>query len=678
MSLGTLSIDIEARLARLEQGLDQAARANKRAADDVAARWAAAGTAIGTAFGALASVAVVQQFASMVKATVDGVDALNDFADATGTSVENASALEDIARRTGASLETVEGVLVKFNAVLKEAKPGNGADAALKAIGVSAEELRRLDPAEALKVAADALARFADDGNKARLIQELFGKSVREAAPFLKDLAEAGKLNATVTSEQAAEAERFNKALAALAKNTEDAKRSLLGSLVPAINEAITRYKAARETFGLGALFTAPFDSDKRIENAVEGYQKFRKEVEASQAAVDRYAAQSKAQGGFLNFFDRQGLERAKAATAEAQKYLDFYSRILGLQNNAGGGRGSVAPGAADKPSLPGMVDPQKAAPVSEVQKYIEKLMEATVSTADLTEAEKLRFELLGKLSGATAQERELLENLARGVDALKDKSKDLGFNADSWERDLQAMEDMRLGIDGLIAGTDTSKLQRIQEQIAALSARLNDPAYAGKRTAIAEAIDNLRQEADKLITPLEKAADELQVFADQAARNIQSALGDTLYDTFKGSTDKILDRWVDLLLRMIAEAKAADLAKALVGGDNEFGRWLGNLLGIGGKGSTGTGGATDVPAGVVSTKAVGVGTAKASTQLSVQVVNNAGAAVSTEMSDDGTSLRVVIDQAVSEVERRIVSGGSTRKAIQTAFGVKPALARRG
>lgn len=675
MSLGTLSIDIEARLARLEQGLDQAARANKRAADDVAARWSAAGTAIGTAFGALASVAVVQQFGSMVKATVDGVDALNDFADATGTSVENASALEDIARRTGASLETVEGVLVKFNSVLKEAKPGNGADAALKAIGVSAEELRRLDPAEALKVAADALAGFADNGQKARLVQELFGKSVREAAPFLKDLADAGALNATVTTEQAAQAERFNKALAALAKNTEDAKRGILGDLVPAINEMVTRYKAAREVFGFGPV--AIFDQKLLPENALTAFQQYRKEVEDTQAAVARYEAQSKAQGGFLNFFDRQGLERAKAANEEAKKYLDFYTKVLGLQNNAGGGRGSVVPGAGDKPSLPDLPEPKKPEQLSEVQKYIDKLMEATTSTAELSEAEKLRFEFLGKLSGATAQERELLESLADGLDKLKAKTKLMGPSDDEL---FAGAEGLRKQIEGLVSDTDTARIGQIAQQIETLKKALNDPAYAALQPAIIEKLAALGEEAKKMSGVLQETEDALKVFADQAARNIQSALGDTLYDTFKGSTDKILDRWIDLLIRMVAEAKAAEIAKGLLGSDNAFGNWLGRALGIG-SGAGGGGGAgagADVPAGVVSTKAVGVGASKASTQLSVQVVNNAGAAVSTQMSDDGTSLRVVIDQAVSEVERRIVSGGSTRKAIQSAFGVKPALARRG
>ena len=54
-----------------------------------------------------------------------------------------------------------------------------------------------------------ALAGFADDGNKARLTQELFGKSLAEVAPLLKDLSTQGTLNAKVTKEQADAAEQF-------------------------------------------------------------------------------------------------------------------------------------------------------------------------------------------------------------------------------------------------------------------------------------------------------------------------------------------------------------------------------------------------------------------------------------------------------------------------------------
>jgi predicted membrane-bound mannosyltransferase len=155
----------------------------------------------------------VGAFVTLTKSVIDGVDALNDLKDATGASIENISALEDVARRSGASMATVSTALVKLNQALSAAKPGSDTEAAIKAIGLSVKDLKALDPAEAFQRIAIGLNGFADDANKARLTQELFGKSLKEVAPLLKDLAEKGTLNATVTTAQAEAAEKFNKEL---------------------------------------------------------------------------------------------------------------------------------------------------------------------------------------------------------------------------------------------------------------------------------------------------------------------------------------------------------------------------------------------------------------------------------------------------------------------------------
>lgn len=180
---------------------------------------------------------------AFVRNVADGVDKLNDLSDATGASIENLSGLEDMARRTGTGMDTVGSALVKLNQVLGAASPGSETEKTLAAIGLSAKDLKDADPAQALQTVAKALAGYADDGNKARLVQELFGKSVREVAPLLKDLAEAGQLNAKVTSAQAAEVDRFNKGIAQLQGNVVDLSRSLALPLVEAINKVTEAFR---------------------------------------------------------------------------------------------------------------------------------------------------------------------------------------------------------------------------------------------------------------------------------------------------------------------------------------------------------------------------------------------------------------------------------------------------
>jgi hypothetical protein len=72
-----------------------------------------------------------------------------------------------------------------------------------------------------------------------------------------------------------------------------------------------------------------------------------------------------------------------------------------------------------------------------------------------------------------------------------------------------------------------------------------------------------------------------MSTFADQAQRNIQDALGDTIVDALGGDFDDIGKRWGDLLKRMVAEAIAADIGNAIFkkGGGSSGGSQLGALF---------------------------------------------------------------------------------------------------
>lgn len=207
------------------------------------------------ATGALTALGVAGAKAfDFVKTQASAIDAFNDLSDATGASIENVSALDRVARQTGATFGTAESVLLKFNTALKNAKPNTEAEAALKALNVNIAELKSLDPAEALRQTAVAFAGFENDANKARAMQVLFGKSVKEVAPFLNDLAEQSSLVGTANAAAAAQAETFNKQLAALKANSEDTARSIVTSLLPALNQFLKNYNDIKAQGGFGLI----------------------------------------------------------------------------------------------------------------------------------------------------------------------------------------------------------------------------------------------------------------------------------------------------------------------------------------------------------------------------------------------------------------------------------------
>lgn len=200
-----------------------------------------ASRAVGTL--TLGTVAGVGGLGLAIKTLADDLDALNDASDAVGDTVENLSALEDVARRNGETLDLVVTAASKLNKTLGEGDENSKVGQALKAIGLSAKELRDVSPTEALQRIAVALQGYENDGNRARIVTELFGKSSRQVSAFLNDLASAGQLNAKVTREQAAEAERFNKELFALQATGTELARTLGGPLISGFNEFVGAVK---------------------------------------------------------------------------------------------------------------------------------------------------------------------------------------------------------------------------------------------------------------------------------------------------------------------------------------------------------------------------------------------------------------------------------------------------
>lgn len=77
------------------------------------------------------------------------------------------------------------------------------------------------------------------------------------------------------------------------------------------------------------------------------------------------------------------------------------------------------------------------------------------------------------------------------------------------------------------------------------------------------------------------KAGSEVDLFGKKLAENIQDTLGDGLYEAMTGNFKKIGNDFGHMLLRMVAQAQAADLARAIFGADPKgglSGGWLGKL----------------------------------------------------------------------------------------------------
>lgn len=455
--------------------------------------------------GALAAIGVgisVGAFVSMTKQIVAGLDAMNDLKDATGATIENISALEDVARRTGSSFETVSTALTKLNKGLSAAKPGSDTEAAIKAIGLSVKDLKALDPAEAFRQVAVGLSGFADDANKARLVQELFGKSLKEVAPLLKDLGESGRLVATVTTEQAEAAEQLAKQFASLEKNALDLGRSLVSQLIPSLNALGIEMAAAKKTSlgfwdGVAAQFTQnPFKSvsenaavyrDQLVKLKAAKDEFGKSGGEDYTASIDKDIATAERRLAYYNEIQRQSIQYNTSDQSAAE------DARLGVR-----GRGSVGEFATTKPAKEKLSDQAR-----DYATYLESLDKRIQKEEKLTEVMKAQ-EFLGTKKYTPRQQEELLDR-AKLIDTYVAEEAATKAAVKAYNEYHIAQEKILDGYKQSAASAEAS-LQKYADEEEALQLA------ATKSISLAEAIEDI-----KLARVRETRAKELAKGADGA-----------------------------------------------------------------------------------------------------------------------------------------------------------------
>jgi hypothetical protein len=502
MAIATLSIDLEARLARLEEGLDRAARINKKTADDITKEWRKVSASLKTVFAPLAAVFTVNFAKEFILSNAKAVDSLNDIADATGATVENISALQDVATRTGTPIQAVEQALVKLNKALGDAKPGSDAEKALKAIGLSAKDLKQLDPAEALRQTAVALSKFADDGSKARVVQELFGKSLREVAPLLKDLAAQGSLVASVTKEQAEQAERFVHALGQFETQTARARQALVVNILPTLTEMVKNLNDATRSWAAlqlqmqrGNPLTSFFGGPPK--DVDEGLAKYRaKLVEIQQTIANIESGKEKR----TSLYGTDRMPALQKEAAEARRLIGLYMDLQTFSSEKAGGPDRPNAGKSLGDPFGGPTDAERKAAIRA------RLAEAEFLAKQFAEDQIEQARITSEAWDAVNKERN------KGLQTTLDGEKTM---LKQWFDEIDAEQE-----------------RAIEEGKAFLNAK----------------------------------TDEISDFTKKARENIQSGVADTLFAGLEGRFEDIDDLWRNLLRKMVAEAAAAQLNEALFG----------------------------------------------------------------------------------------------------------------
>lgn len=247
--------------------------------------------------------------------------------------------------------------------------------------------------------------------------------------------------------------------------------------------------------------------------------------------------------------------------------------------------------------------------------------------TTEMSAQEKAWQSLIGSLEerialfGLETEEAQLSAEIQLGLygklsDADKERVLGLARTIDAQEAAKKAADELAKSTLDYKRSTDDLIRQSLPDQERQLMAvreamlRLNIAAeeFPERADEINRAIANLAQdEADILAGSTE----QLSTYGEQAAKNIQDAFAEFLFDPFEDGLDGMLDSFISIIKTMVSQAAAADIAAAIgLPGAGKGGNLAGIFGSLGGGGSLGSGlisGASSL-AGTSLFKGTGVG----------------------------------------------------------------------
>lgn len=191
--------------------------------------------------GVTAAAGAVAKFSSMGA----GID---DVAKRTGASAESLSQLRYAAEQSGATLADVEKGMRKLGDVTTQAANGSkSAQAALAAVGVSAEQLAGLSVEDRLLAVSEGLSKIADPSQRASVAMDLLGKSGANLLPMMEEgaagvaamMAEADALGLTLSGPQAEAAAKFDDAMARLSSTASTFSKIVGSALAPVLADVL-------------------------------------------------------------------------------------------------------------------------------------------------------------------------------------------------------------------------------------------------------------------------------------------------------------------------------------------------------------------------------------------------------------------------------------------------------
>lgn len=588
-SLGTLTLDLVARIGGFTRGMTEAeriadqksreiVRKQKQRAQEVERAWSTAKGVMASAFGAFGLTLGAAGIAVFAKSNIDAADALNDLSDRVGVSVKDLASLQMAATLADTSLESIGSGISRLSRTMGDAERGNrNMQMLLTELGVTAR-----DPKEAFFQLADAVKRMEDPSQRASVLNQVLGKSYQELLPLLQQGGDALR-------ESAAKSETFADAIARLAPEA-----GRLNDELDAMKQGIAGFSAQILAVTTGPMAEWVASTNKLIER--HGVLLGLLASVAAAAAPGVTASQLAGSSSVQAFRDQLAEARKELATIESAQrsgtfgliqlmlygsedemrrkgdYLRSNIKTLeaSIQQFEERRRTGKAPSAIPTIDIPGLSVGSKGSTSDPLASLlagtdIGRLKEFDKQVALLNqryESGRVGIELYNQAMTKLV-ETTFATNFTEHNKQMAEQAETQGAVDEHLQATTEVLhEQNRAWVEAgrTIEEEYKPPLQKLEERLAYLDELFRRGVISAEayHRAYADAFENVGNATKQL--------EQMDSFAKKAAENIQDAFADFLFDPFDKGLKGMLQGFGQMIQRMIADAVAADLARQLFG----------------------------------------------------------------------------------------------------------------
>lgn len=392
-SLGTLTIDLIAKIAGFVQGMDRAAREADKRFKEIEKRAKMAGAAIGTAL-----VVGTGLVANQLRNTINQMDELSKAAQRANLPTEEFSKLAYAGELADVSIQDLQASLGRLAKAQADAQKESSQQARIfEALGIATKDAEGnlRSTYEVFLDFADAFKRNQGSPEIMAAGLNIFGRSFQNLVPLIKDGsqglrdagAEAERLALVLSTEAGQSAEAFNDNLARVSAALRGMWTQIASRSLPQLEQLSRTFAKTAEEANLAGLGVEAVTLASRAGTAVmEAYAnavaRTSIAIETAANAAEGFAEIQRnfGPGGLFNEGSiRQGMDKVRAAFEQGQRDLD---RLIERQNspfrNVVSGASSVPAGGAGRPDrgLAAMFGdaPKKGGGKSDAQREAEQL----------------------------------------------------------------------------------------------------------------------------------------------------------------------------------------------------------------------------------------------------------------------------------------------------------------